>query len=202
MNQKILAAGMIVLTVLILGCTKPYGAGTGTTISLNGTGVEGLFQENNISTDGLKLIQVKNETLNNDNFTHVRVQEYVDGIAISGDIIYHFKNGKYYFLSGERTAWSGKETQPKVSSQQAFDTACQISMAHADGSKSSCNYPRREVSCSQFVIEKIYWRTGPGDAVLAWEIKYNDSETRKTPYMIVDALDGKILYDAPWVICD
>ena len=214
MKQKILTAGLVLLAILILGCVKPpeikqnislelENKTAETSISLNGTDVEELFQKNNISADGLKLIRFDTETLNGNNYAHARVQEYVNGIPVSEVIIYHFKNGIYYLLSGHRAVLSDNETQPKVSRQAAFDTACRLSKSHADGSVPGCDqfccyYPRRDIDCGRFDIEEIYWTTGADDYALAWEIKYNDT---KTPDIIIDALTGKVLYDAPWAVC-
>lgn len=238
MNKKILAAGLILLVILSLGCAKPSGIeqnaslelgnntnqGTGpnistglgnntsqesiseagTAVGLNGTGVEGLFQKNNISTDGLKLIRVDNETLNGNNFSHVRVRQYVNGIPVSGFIIYHFRNGEYYFLSGTRLIEPNNETQPKISRQQALDIACQASKV------GDCNHQNAEkVDCSRFFIEKIYWRTsGDRGLLLAWEVKYNSTGAWIDPIGIgtpvditIDAQDGGVLYNAPWEIC-
>ncbi|UOR05295.1 hypothetical protein MUN82_20470 [Hymenobacter aerilatus] len=66
-----------------------------------------LFQQNSIPLQGLRIVQYDTETiiLNgvSNSYVHIKVAQYSGDLPFFyGEIGYHFKDGKFYYLSGDK----------------------------------------------------------------------------------------------------
>lgn len=74
-----------------------------------------LFQQNNISLRDLLFLQYSEENLTVNgvisHYTHIKAAQYSNGLSFFyGEVAYHFKEGSFYFLSGNKLVTSVSPT--------------------------------------------------------------------------------------------
>jgi hypothetical protein len=161
-----------------------------------------LFQQNNISLKDLRFTRFSEEDLvldgKTNHYVHVHGTQYTSGLPVfTGELGYHFKDGKYYFLMGEKFTTT-TDPKPALSLAQVRSLFFKEFINY---NKQSTTYKAEDFKDKCLTTELGYYTFRGGEiptrSVLSWHVKPKGEDY---PEAYINDSESTIIYffDGHW----